>query len=835
MATSYMLPISKIKEGINKGIQEDRGRATHGDTSLNAFFIDELGKVYPWRRRGDLPLGRDAYFDSGGKHHKRFNPGAVMVHSHAAENWAHFEQMTGGIEPMTSFSVSDIQFLQGMVRKNTGNTLALIHGDGRLELLRVPELGTDWILGLDAAKIALQASPPENWLDIRKHKHDTWEDVHKRVVKDFAKRNKLIYKDGLRWKPPGKVVEPLIKRRAYYPRPKHPWYEMIWEETSTPSPGVTATTKPYWMIVPGAAWPAEAKQMELWRERPGGRARQTYKRVPWTEAERPWEEAQQMRFFGGLGDLPVDPELPSELQWTIEKARPPEPGGSWTFAARLPKSMHSRLKHWLVTETEKCRAGRPCVPVVPGRLDEFILDRPYGRIRVIFSPDSLLTRVAVSEYQTSFGLGAAPAFRLTREAWQPSFELPRPGKPKPAPGVRIKPKIRKADLTADEKKAIDAIGEGSVHIDDVGRKSGLPPYKVSAALVMLELKGLVQQTAGKMFHTKKQPSPSTLSGKIKPLTAKELRESGFSEEAIKMMLEKQSVAARLRKLQDQLIRSLMAKHGKRADVEDIPVEAGLPSIAQLRAYVFPQHEEAFTWLLKRLKRKGGGFEGVFGGRIAHCGIWDRDKYTGDLICKQYFTACQTTDRCLNIPEKPKTQARVCVKFKDVPSITTAKGYVSRCAHYEALCRPVGCIRSAAPHPEPAAFDPKEVRAVAEWMLDEVKERAKIDPKYLAREIKSRGGIKAYRKQYPGQKTDQEYMSLPLHLKSKKGLAPDEMAAEMGYGSDTELYRDIHAAYPPKTPRTPLQKQLAKQKPTWRDYEEGARDYLMERAGAGIYT
>lgn len=338
------------------------------------------------------------------------------------------------------------------------------------------------------------------------------------------------------------------------------------------------------------------------------------------------------------------------------------------------------------------------------------------------------------------GLEAAPAFRLTREAWQPSFELPRPGKPKPTPRVRVKPKIRKADLTPDEKKAIDAIGEASVHIDDIGRKSGLPPYKVSAALVMLELKGLVQQTAGKRFHTKKQPSASALSG------------NGFT------------------------------------------------------------------------------------GRIAHCGIWDRDEYTGDLICRQYFTACQTTDRCLNIPGKPKMQARVCVKFKDVPSITTAKGYVSRCAHYEALCRPVGCIRSAAPHPEPAgAFDPKEVRAVAEWMLDEVKERAKIDPKYLAREIKSRGGIKAYRKQYPGQKTDQEYMSLPLHLKSKKGLAPDEMAAEMGYGSDTELYRDIHAAYPPKTPKTPLQKQLAKQKPTWRDYEEGARDYLMERAGAGIYT
>lgn len=633
MATSYMLPIAKIKEGVNKGIQEDRGRATHGDTSLNAFFIDELGKVYTWRDRGDLPLGHGAYFDDSG-HHPRFNPGAVMVHSHAAENWAHFEQMTGGIEPMTSFSVSDILFLQGMVRKNTGNTLALIHADGRLELLRVPELGTDWILGLDAAKITLQASPPENWLPLRKHRYDTWADVQKRVVKDFAKRNKLVYKDGLRWKPEGKVVEPLVKKRSYYPRPKYPWYEMIWEETGTPSPGITATTKPYWMVIPGEAWPAEPQEMELFRARPGGRARQTYTRVPWFEAQ---EEAQQMRFFGQ-------------------------------------------------------------------------------------------------------SLGAAPAFRLTREAWQPSFELPRPGKPKPTPGVRVKPKIRKADLSADEKKAIDAIGEGSVHIDDIGRKSGLAAHKVSAALVMLELKGLIQQTAGKRFHTKKQPSAF-----------------GFS---------------------------------------------------------------------------GNGLAG----RIAHCGIWDRDRYTGDLICREYFTACQATDRCLTIPELPKSQTRVCVKFKDVPSITTPKGYVSRCAHYDAVCRPVGCIRSAAPHPElRGELDPKQIRAVAEWMAEEHEERKGVDPKWLAREIASRGGLRAYRKQYPGQKTDPEYMAIPLFMKKKSGLPPDEMADEMGYRSDTELYRDIHRAYPPKTPKTALQKRIERQKKTWRDFEEGAVNYLLEQSGAGIYV
>lgn len=948
MPTSYMLPIPKIKEGINKGIQEDRARATHGDTSLNAFFIDELGKVYPWRRRGDLPLGHDAFFDDSG-YHKRFNPGAVMVHSHAAENWAHFEKMTGAMEPMTSFSISDIQFLQGMVRKNTGNTLALIHGDGRLDLLRVPEAAADGFLGLNEKNIALQASPPEDWWKSRKREFETWADVQRRVVSDFAKNHKLVLKEGLRWKPKGKVVEPLIKKRSYYPHPKHAWYESIWEETSRPTPGTTATTKPYWMIVPGAAWPAEAKQMQLWRERPGGRARQTYKRVPWTEAKRPWEEAQQMRFFGTLGRiLKRDvyerfPDREADIKRLAAKGVP-----YWEIYAMLDAEAKltrrgyvkcARCGEMIRKEhaypvgnalvcricAEEMEAGRVApygrgmreLPPKPGapqqmrlfgypravgfagpefgqevkmkgrrikynkadinaainaaitldlNVPAYILATYYGytityddpkglsQSHIVVKPGGHVEERIYNYRQEKWetreltrGLGAAPPFRLTRQAWQPSFQLPRPGKTKPTAAeikqsmarhrARVKPKIRKADLTPDEKKAIDAIGEGSVHIDDIGKKSGLPPYKVSAALVMLELKGLVQQTAGKRFNTKKQPSASVLSGNGKqgPLTAKELRESGFSEEAIKMMLERQRVGTRLRKLQDQLIRSLMAKHGKRADVEDMPVEAGLPSIAQLRAYVFPQHEEAFTWLLKRLKRKGG-FEGVFQGRIAHCGIWDRDRYTGNLICRDYFTACQTTDRCLAIPEKPKTQTRVCTKFKDVASITTAKGYVSRCAHYEALCRPVGCITSAAPHPElRGELDPKQIRAVAEWMAEEHEEKKGVDPKWLAREIASRGGIRAYKKQYPGQKTDPEFMAIPLFMKKKSGLPPDEMADEMGYSTDTELYRDIHRAYPPKTAKTALQKRIERQKKTWRDFEEGAVNYLLEQAGAGTYT
>jgi len=66
-------------------------------------------------------------------------------------------------------------------------------------------------------------------------------------------------------------------------------------------------------------------------------------------------------------------------------------------------------------------------------------------------------------------------------------------------------------LSTEEKAVWKAIGSSQIHIDDISRQSALPPYKVSAALVMLELKGLVQQSAGKMFTKKVSIPASSLS------------------------------------------------------------------------------------------------------------------------------------------------------------------------------------------------------------------------------------------------------------------------------------------------------------------------------------
>ncbi len=57
------------------------------------------------------------------------------------------------------------------------------------------------------------------------------------------------------------------------------------------------------------------------------------------------------------------------------------------------------------------------------------------------------------------------------------------------------------DLTGDEKTIFDAIEMPSSHIDVIVRKTQLSIGKVSSTLLMLELKGIVQQLPGKQFTT----------------------------------------------------------------------------------------------------------------------------------------------------------------------------------------------------------------------------------------------------------------------------------------------------------------------------------------------
>ena len=69
---------------------------------------------------------------------------------------------------------------------------------------------------------------------------------------------------------------------------------------------------------------------------------------------------------------------------------------------------------------------------------------------------------------------------------------------------QVVPTVPPPDLTPDEKTIFDAIEVPSSHIDTIVRTTQLPINQVSSILLMLELKGIVQQLPGKQFTKSNQ-------------------------------------------------------------------------------------------------------------------------------------------------------------------------------------------------------------------------------------------------------------------------------------------------------------------------------------------
>ncbi|GAE90633.1 hypothetical protein [Acetivibrio straminisolvens] len=57
-------------------------------------------------------------------------------------------------------------------------------------------------------------------------------------------------------------------------------------------------------------------------------------------------------------------------------------------------------------------------------------------------------------------------------------------------------------LDEDEKKIVEYLRLESMHIDTIARKTGFSIQLVNSILVMLELKGIVEQLPGKIFKLK---------------------------------------------------------------------------------------------------------------------------------------------------------------------------------------------------------------------------------------------------------------------------------------------------------------------------------------------
>lgn len=121
-------------------------------------------------------------------------------------------------------------------------------------------------------------------------------------------------------------------------------------------------------------------------------------------------------------------------------------------------------------------------------VDDLLNELPQHALNQIQSPTpvSLMSGIDTESSQERVPPVEKDDPKLT--ATQPPAEVQQPVQSAPPP-----------DLTSDEKTVFDAIETPSSHIDTIVRATQLPISQISSVLLMLELKGIIQQLPGKQF------------------------------------------------------------------------------------------------------------------------------------------------------------------------------------------------------------------------------------------------------------------------------------------------------------------------------------------------
>ncbi len=156
----------------------------------------------------------------------------------------------------------------------------------------------------------------------------------------------------------------------------------------------------------------------------------------------------------------------------------------------------------LITARHAAEQGRE-VFAVPGQIFSNVSRGTHSLINqgatLINSVDDLLDALP-QDYTKVLG-GASPETTRQPPPSKRSDKVVRPqsAEEKSAPVPQPKAEL---NLTPDEQTVLSVIDTSSIHIDEITRVTQLPIGKVSSLLVMLELKGIVQQLPGKQFVKK---------------------------------------------------------------------------------------------------------------------------------------------------------------------------------------------------------------------------------------------------------------------------------------------------------------------------------------------
>ncbi len=163
----------------------------------------------------------------------------------------------------------------------------------------------------------------------------------------------------------------------------------------------------------------------------------------------------------------------------------------------------------LITARHAAEQGRE-VFAVPGQIFSGVSRGTHSLINqgatLINSVDDLLDALP-QDYTKILGQPSPEATRQPAPPRNRSLEQPdkaaRPQSVEAKSTSTSQPRPKtEINLTPDEQAVLSAIDVSSIHIDQITRVTQLPIGKVSSLLVMLELKGIVQQLPGKQFVKK---------------------------------------------------------------------------------------------------------------------------------------------------------------------------------------------------------------------------------------------------------------------------------------------------------------------------------------------
>ncbi len=152
----------------------------------------------------------------------------------------------------------------------------------------------------------------------------------------------------------------------------------------------------------------------------------------------------------------------------------------------------------LITARHAAEQGRE-VFAVPGQIFSGVSRGTHSLINqgatLINSVDDLLDALPQDYTQILGGKSIEPPSAKQSDKIARPQSVEKRSTPTPQPKANL-------NLTPDEQTVLSAIDADSVHIDEITRITQLPIGKVSSLLVMLELKGIVQQLPGKQFVKK---------------------------------------------------------------------------------------------------------------------------------------------------------------------------------------------------------------------------------------------------------------------------------------------------------------------------------------------